>query len=339
MNKSALPTSLDAINAIAYAYNRVLKEKCNDPGIQTKYSVNGNIGIKWNSYPYEQAFTCPEGLEGCDKGHCDIVTEELCDKLSSPIYDELGRLIPKDKRTGESGIPLAFTDKNQCVFSNFMLQRYCEVPASRGYKLDDQGNITEVTNDPGVTDVPPFFYDKKNSLCYITPQYCKAMETDYEPGNPPTCEPTKAAEILGYFGIGNTLFKYLKRLFGDLNVKCDKVSKIVDDKAIKTKQLVYPDYGGKGVNLYLLQWKNDMVSSIPPNLGFIYSELKKSNKFKDNLAKDKDGYYYIDLSIDQVIEKEKGEEGTNYHKRIFYTYAKNDQLVTLLHEQTKKKSN
>lgn len=63
----------------------------------------------------------------------------------------------------------------KCVLGNFLLKQWCEYPCTRCIPDSTGKYPTECTsgvNTPGVTDVPPFFYDSSKGSCYITHDYC-----------------------------------------------------------------------------------------------------------------------------------------------------------------------
>ena len=76
----------------------------------------------------------------------------------------------------------------KCVLGNFLLRQWCEQPVSRCVKDPDTGTFpsecTSGSDTPGVTDVPPFYYDGVQGMCYMTHDYCDHYGKDY---NKPKC--------------------------------------------------------------------------------------------------------------------------------------------------------
>lgn len=133
-----------------------------------------------------------------------------------------------------------------CMLGNFLLRQWCENPQSRCKKNSDGTYPDECkgsSSTPGVTDVPPFFYNENTGKCFITKDYCQRFGVDYSGGtdcsdsNPCTGEgmacykgtctgpgsecTTTTGQKVGEFFVGKTLF----RMFKSPNLKCDSQDK------------------------------------------------------------------------------------------------------------------
>lgn len=204
----ALPTSLDNLSAMMYAIDRLKKERCDNSDM---------TGIEFVSSEENRLYTCPPELENCLHGHCTITSKEECEKLSQLPFDpftgnelELKKCITNkdcDKNfvcsISNKCIPerpyLEFRD-GKCVYGNFVLNRWCNFPAQR-----------RTESIPGVTDVPPFQYDKQTGRCDITKDYCDWMRVSYEVDQQgrPNCYRTPGQKI-GEFFLGKTIFRGLE---------------------------------------------------------------------------------------------------------------------------------
>ena len=173
--------------------------------------------------------TCPTG-QTCLNGKCTCKTDDDCDGSSTC-----------DKSSGTCNIG------GRCILGNFLLKQWCEKPQSRCTK-DYDGNYPSdckgSNESPGVTDVPPFFYDDTSGQCYMTNNYCKRFGVDYnkkscktdndctkpekcftDPNDPGSgsyctgpgseCEETSGQKA-GEFFLGKTLFRMFKS-----DVKCE----------------------------------------------------------------------------------------------------------------------
>lgn len=242
----ALPTTLDNLNAVMYALDRIKKERC-------LVKVRNTPGLEYQTKDNKRMYPCPKNLEGCEHGKCVITTEKLCKHKSMTPFDSQGNEL--------NGAPCAITDpkclndqvcgKNnkcydkkpylefhdgKCVYGNFALRRWCQFPWSRG----------ESGRHPN-TGVPynPFNYNEHTGKCSISRDYCEQdMQTSFkvdEKGRP-TCY-AKTGEKVGTFFLGKSIFRGIKGAFsGD--------SKNEDDIQHRMVQL-YKNFGGEGVSLYL----------------------------------------------------------------------------------------
>ena len=97
-------------------------------------------------------------------GKCTCTTSDDCPGSSTCGSD--GKCIPGGR----------------CVLGNFMLRQWCEDPVSRCAKSSD-GTYPKECNgspsSPGVTDVPPFFYNQNLGRCFMTKDYCTRFGVDY----------------------------------------------------------------------------------------------------------------------------------------------------------------
>lgn len=264
----ALPTSLDSINAMMYALDRIRKERCED-------AMSKQSGIEYVSEPNKRMYPCSSTLKHCEHGKCKIVSKELCEDKSQIPFDLIsGDVIPGSKKctinddcadnemcSSKKCVVvkpyLEFRD-GKCLYGNSSLRKWCSYPTHRRLKPTK-----------GTTDVPPFNYDVNQGKCLITKSYCDWMRTSYkidEKGRP-TCYDTTGQKI-GQFFLGKTLFRDLKI----------------------TKTVVTPNFAGYGVNLYLqnsrLGFSADEVESAYPELvdkktkelTFNSDDLKDNNK-------------------------------------------------------------
>jgi len=217
-----LPTNLDNIRAMLYALTRVNKNACKDV---------------WELDTKHQQYPCPPGVTDCDYGHCKVGSKERCEELSAtPYNDETGEDWPTETCTEDStcldgkkcietqddkGDPImkCVTPKNylewrapdelhprgRCVFGNFPLKKWCEHPKHRR-----EGPV------PGVTNVPPFRYEKETGQCFITAPYCEYMQVDWDATNQ-ECE-LSVGDWIGEFFLGKTIFRGIKsagNVFGE----------------------------------------------------------------------------------------------------------------------------
>jgi hypothetical protein len=230
---------------------------------------------------------------------------------------------------------------------NFPLRKWCEFPYSRRKK----GGSWE----KGVTDVPPFKYDANKSLCLTTKPYCDWMEVSYHPEYDydtkvyPTCYLRGFQKFMEKWVMGKTIFRGIKKYESDCipgTPGCyreefekpsleeyPEMTKLCDEKYMKTKKLVGPNFAGKGVNLYAITWKDDAFR-LDPNLqegtvGFISSEIADvypqilSTRKKNN----RKGKFYK-VTIDHCRDKNL--------KRIYLTSCSSNWMLSNISELLKK---
>lgn len=144
------------------------------------------------------------------------------------------------------------TGQGKCVMGNFLLRQWCENPISRCAKDPDTGkypdDCTGGGKSPGVTDVPPFYYDREQGMCYMSHDYCDHYARDYNkpkcntdtdcPGKNNKCVPDSSGlsqhcvgpdsdcevsteEKIAEFTVGRTLFYMFKK-----GTTCDSADKL-----------------------------------------------------------------------------------------------------------------
>lgn len=255
----ALPTTLDNLNAIMYALDRIKKERCLD-------EVKNTPGLEYRAENRKRMYPCPKGLVGCEHGRCVIATEKLCKNKSVTPFDSRGnelngfpcakkdpkcpkgQLCGKNDKCYDKKPYLEFRD-GKCVYGNFALRRWCQFPDSRG----ESGRHP----DTG-TPYNPFDYNERSGKCSITREYCERdMQTSFKVDDRgrPTCY-AKTGEKVGTFFLGKTIFRGIKGYYSKNYYKGD---------GAQTAVQLYKNFAGKGVNLYL---KDGMI-------GFKENEIKK----------------------------------------------------------------
>lgn len=261
----ALPTAEDNLNAMMYALDRLKRERC------LEMSNQPNSGIAYIPNDDHRLYPCHTGLTNCEHGNCRVVTKTKCDSISQLPFDPItGETIErtkcetnqdclqnficdsKTKKCTPKNPYLEFRD-GKCVYGNFALIKWCEFPSQR--RLEPEA---------GVTNVPPFQYDRTTGKCNITKEYCDWMRTSYrlnEDGNP-TCYSTTGQKI-GEFFLGKTIFRGLKKGDGD------SISK---------------DFAGEDVSLYLS--KNGKLSFNIDEVKKAFPELVVENKYIKFTPKD-----------------------------------------------------
>lgn len=118
--------------------------------------------LEWRDVMCDDENPCTRPGQKCVSGKCTCDNDNDC----------------PGNATCKSGM----CEGKRCVMGNFLLRQWCENPSSR-CTTDKDGNYPEnckgSSSSPGVTDVPPFMYDKGNGKCYITQPYCERMGHDY----------------------------------------------------------------------------------------------------------------------------------------------------------------
>lgn len=255
----ALPTTIDNINATMYALDRVMRERC-------KQKITTTPGLEYRVEDDKRMYPCPSGIKDCEHGRCVISSKELCMKKSQLPYDSLG-----NERDGEPCIDgkclnnkvcgknnkcysrkpyLEFHD-GKCVYGNFVLRKWCEIPSSR-----------RPEPEPGVTDVTPFVYDVTTGKCSISKPYCeKDMKVSYkvdEDGRP-TCY-SSTGQLAGEFFLGKTIFRGISGI------------------------LIKENFAGDGIHLYLdngkLTFDEAQVRNAYPKESYSIDELTKDYGLK-----------------------------------------------------------
>lgn len=324
----SLPTALDHMHAMFYALDRIAKERCQDTDILAKYP-----GLIWESKDNNRIYPCPTGVTQCEHGSCRIGTKQVCDASSQIPWQSDGKMYPSVscKKTddcknvgynaicssGGNCIPAKpylewhpdykYADTGKCVIGNIGLRRWCENPSSR-----------RDSSEAGVTDVPPFKYDENTGNCLITPEYCAWMGVDYEASDSngvPSCSEGTGQQI-GEFFIGKTIFKGLKRVTENFDILPNQVTKCVDEQEMSRKTLIGKDFGGSGINLYQISWKN----GDKPISGFISSEIE--SRYPQLITKN-NGKKTLVISRDQI-------QNDKYLKRIYLTAGSGNWILESL---------
>lgn len=346
----AVPTPIDFINATFYATDSLKKKLCNSPTTKKKYP--GTQWVSKNPPPY----SCPPGLT-CDHGNCKIVTEEECNKHSQLPWGPGGVKLDgpsckKDDDCKNSSFEAICSSKKKCIpknpylewhpssatgpagicqFGNFALRKWCEYPSTR-----------RTSSENGVTNVPPFKYNAETGNCEITKDYCDWMEVSYkiDDKNRPTCY-TKTGQKIGEFIMGKTIFRSLKRVTEDKDVKegynqysykaspslvegfnkLDHVQKLADEKYILDKNIISKNFGGPGIHLYHIVWKRTSVDkdkgTAKDGMGMLAKEVKKVYPDAVTVI---DGDMYISITKDQVRKNPK-------LKRIYLTSSSGNWML------------
>jgi hypothetical protein len=322
--KYYLPTSIDLLNATLYATQKINKLICEDD-LKTEYG-EGKVAWKDNGNPL---YRRPENLkDGTPSGVCEIISEDLCEQISTYPYPNCGTLptifcktdedcgilgydagcnIEADAKRGKCVPKHPYlewrkinydkdkTGEKKCMVSNFFKKQYAECPGSRR---------TEAMH--GVTDVPPFKYNKETGKINMTQEYCKWMEVGWN-SKKQDCEDKGIQKFLENYVIGRTIFRDLKYIIeGFQKNLVDISSKLADKKLIDTYTVLGKDFGGPGINLYQIIWKESAEkidnSCVIPRAGFLADEVKKS--FPE-VVKKKNGYNFISVSLNQVKKNPK----------------------------------
>lgn len=341
---SGLITPLDFLHATMYAMDRIKKEKCQDPDILKQYP-----GLLWKTDEQHRIYPCPSAsLEGCEHGKCHIANGSTCKSVSQLPYDaKTGEKLPtmacnkdddckvmpynavcldgKDGKTCQpkysyvewrastgatAGAPI--DPDGKCIFGNFALKRWCEVPSQR-----------RPESMRGVTDVPPFSYDPDKGKCSITKDYCKWMGVSFKDSDKygrPDCYETAIQKFFEDFVMGKTIFRGLEKgaqkigkLFEGFNSLPQTVEKIADKRYVESYKLLGENFAGKGIHLYQFFWTEDAVkldySTRKPTCGFFSEEIEA---IYPEIIKTKNGVKFIVISRTQIKQN-------NSLKRIYLT--------------------
>lgn len=339
------PTALDVMHGLMYASDRVAKERCSDPDILKVYP-----GIKWRTDESHRIYPCPDGLTGCEGGSCVVSTPEQCQTLSQLPFDSTtgGKLPIYTCKKDDDCKNLPFspavcgTDKTcipkfpymewradekdpvggQCIFGNSPLYNWCEYPHQR-----------RTSSEAGVTNVPKFDYDPETGKCKITKPYCDWMEVSYKIDDKgrPTCYESEGQKIAEQWFVGKTIFRGIKKKVQEgFQQLPSTITKLVDKKYIKSSKLIGKDFGGSGVSLYLIEWKNSAYKLDPSadigTTGFLGTEILK---VYPELIKRINGVDFLVITQDQA-------KTNNYYKRIYFVSGSGKWLMSSLAKMVKK---
>lgn len=103
-------------------------------------------------------YTCDCGPHGNNVGSCTTLPKEQLNKSYTEWHID------------------PTTNQGTCVMGNFALRQWCENPCTR-CALNTSTNsyppeCTQGNTTMGVTNVPPFYYDRHSGTCYMTFDYC-----------------------------------------------------------------------------------------------------------------------------------------------------------------------
>jgi len=180
---------------------------------------------------------CQQGLQSaCNDGTCSCTTDDNCEGASTC----------KDGKCQKAG---------RCIVGNFLLRQWCEEPQSRCKATDGKypPGCKDSESSPGITDVPPFYYNQDNGMCYMTKDYCDRFGLDYSKTKKCTttsdCDPgdncfqnycigegsectETTGQKIGEMVLGKTIFRLFK------TGKCEGYQHIpVGDMQKKTKEI------------------------------------------------------------------------------------------------------
>jgi hypothetical protein len=281
------PTDLDLQRAQIYALDVVQRLRCQDKTIQKQYGNNLFFVEKDDM----RLYPCPTGPTGsltydCAHGNC-AMGENLCKAQSENPYDADGAPVsPKPTKPYLEWHPdPSHPAGGKCVWGNSPLMQWCKYPPYRR---------TESVR--GVTDVPPFEYKSDLGTCWITKPYCDWMEVSYKEQDDgvPTCYLSGAQKFFEKYVLGTK-----------------HVTKVIDQKMMKSYKKIGPDFGGSGVHLYTITWKDEAVkhdlNAYGGTVGFLAKEIKK--KYPQLIIR-RDGLDWIDIDVEDA-KKDK------YIKRIY----------------------
>lgn len=118
----------------------------------------------------------------CKNGKCTCSPDSGCHGNSECVKDPTSNdWFCESKNTGG------------CFVGNFILKQWCENPQSRCAPLNDStppsypAECKGSDSSPGVTDVPPFYYNSDIGSCFMTPDYCGRFLVDADKKTTKTC--------------------------------------------------------------------------------------------------------------------------------------------------------
>jgi hypothetical protein len=134
-------------------------------------------------------------------GHCVFTNETACLAQSQLPYDcsacgPQGNIPSECIQKSDSKFPYlewrpggkgaTGVSAGTCIAGNFALRQWCENPCSRCAKSSD-GSFPSMCKSgqdtQGVSDVPPFFYDRHKGACYMTHDYCDRYGLSFNMGS------------------------------------------------------------------------------------------------------------------------------------------------------------
>ena len=242
-----------------------------------------------------------------------------------------------------------------CFVGNFLLRQWCENPISRCGKLSD-GTYPKECNgsstQPGVTDVPPFYYNQNLGSCFMTPEYCNRFGLDFnlsktctndndcnDLGNNYVCNTShnpsycvgpntdcveNTGQQLAEMFLGKTLFRmwksgvqcdsfsFTKNIIEKLNSLPSTIEVNIDPKFVKNKIIVKENFI-PDINLYIIESTDP---NIPKFLSVDYQQIKNKYPF---LLNKKNNINYL------IITREHAKND-KYLKRLFCAMGTKDDL-------------
>lgn len=327
---SHLPTSTDFIHSIFYATDVIKKIKCTEDKEILKRFPDG--AFTWQDLDQFRTYPCPDNLQSpCQHGKCRIANKETCNLLSQLPFNDDGSALNQPSCTPATGATggssnddsqcqnlgyeaicgsdgkctpkhpylewsLSYTGPDggpgRCIVGNSSLRKWCEFPETRR---------TEST--PGVTNVPAFQYLDEESKCQITKDYCDWMQVSYRATGPdgPDCYTTGIQQFFEDFLVGRTIFRGLKSLFEGFDKLDYQLEKIAERRYASEYEVIQKDFGGPGIHLYSIIWKDNAIKADPKlngsMAGFFADEVEK---VYPDLVKKKKGDKCIIINRTQV---------------------------------------
>lgn len=310
-------TSTDYKNAAIYAQQRFKKEVMNDPVIKNKFNIEWRENSDLNYY-------CPISLRKDNPEPCSVQGDDCKCSNGTGVFNKKGCednsfnptvidttttgncfTTPEDEMENKPPYLEYNEDNQKCILGNVLLKDFCQCPVLRR---------DEFVN--GATNCPPFKYNNSSGKCYMSDKYCEWMGVSYtdqnDDGVPDCYRPAGQVFFEDIFLLGQTLYR---QIFGqgprdpsywqtenyknnpEIKNLLERVRKsikpnievLIDDHFIKNKKILKKNRGGKGINLYDIEWKNGKKST-----GFIESELK--NKYSKYIIKKK-GAKFLKLNF------------------------------------------
>jgi hypothetical protein len=239
-----VPNPNDITAAHTYAMSRLcleIPEKFGEPGI-----------TRWDDVDK----VCRITKKGCQP--------DVRNPISQPLFDHDGNIIKQDMsnvmfsefwKRHRPGYYVWRTTKDSpreevCARGNYLMQRWCEYPKSRGDK-----------DIPGVTDAEPFKYVIRNGieLCEIPKSYCEAKGVSYDEEKK-DCYVPKSQQLAEFFT-------------SSVLIRSQRAS---DKRLKKIIKVIKENFPVQGVNVYLYEW-NDIALTVygfsGMEIGFLADEL------------------------------------------------------------------
>jgi hypothetical protein len=284
-------------------------------------------------------------------GHCKFTNAKACIDQGDLPYTCTDKTCMNKKDLSKSYTEWHIdpqTKEGKCVLGNFVLRQWCENPQSR-CTIDKKTNsyppgCTSGGDTPGVTDVPPFFYDINTSACYLTHDYCDHYGMHY---NKDTCSSSadcpdgnycytpqnsvnsycvgpdsncylSSGEKAAQFFLGRTLWYMFKKgtickenYTHNPELTCSQA----DPTHMKDKRLLRKNFGGPGIHLYIITWHSGKTI-----VGFDGSEVEKV--YPDMVENHPEGKFIC-------ISKEDAKKD-KYVKRMYFTIMSKGWMTDLI---------